>query len=171
MGTVNSIKFSLTNFKKVVQSGLLLPDSFSYSFVDAAKFEIFKSQQKWDVGKITNTFGQLQQRMSRSYFDKVMLAQTCALDYATLQFPAYSMLITEDLTEDWLAAVDFHKKHSRDHSLHQPLTAYVAATLLGYGNASKSFAIPSPPKNLLDYCVDVIFTSKKAMYIREMAAR
>lgn len=170
MGAVNNIKFSMDNFKKAVQSGLFLPDSFSYSFVDAAKFEAFKCQQEWNVSKITDTFEQLRQRMSRSYFDKVILAQTCALDYAALQFPAYSMLITEDLIEDWLAIVDFHKKHSRDHSLHQPLTAYIAASLLGYGDSAKSLAIPASTGNLLDYCVDVIFTSKDAVYIREVAA-
>lgn len=171
MGTINNIKFSMDNFKKAVQSGLFLPDSLSYSFVDAAKFEAFKCQQEWNVSKITDTFEQLRQRMSRCYFDKVILAQTCALDYAALQFPAYSMLITEGLTEDWLAIVDFHKKHSRDHSLHQALTAYIAASLLGYGDSAKSLAIPASTGNLLDYCVDVIFTSKDAVYIREMAAR
>lgn len=164
------MQFSLDGFKESVQKGVLIPSSLSYGYVDEAKFERYQQTLEWKEDKVKSTFEELQRRMSRNYFKNVMLAQTCALDYAALQFPAYSMLISEDLAEDWLAIVDFHKKHSRDHSLHQPLTAYIAASLLGNCDADASLAIPSSSGNLLDYCVDVIFTSTKASYIREMAA-
>lgn len=162
--------FTLDGFKDSVQKGVLIPSSLSYGYVDEVKFEQYQQMLEWKEDKVKSTFEELQQRMSRRYFKNVVLAQTCALDYAALQFPAYSMLISEDLAEDWLAIVDFHKKHSRDHSLHQPLTAYIAASLLGNGDADASLAIPTAPGNLLDYCVNAIFTSTEAAYIREMAA-
>lgn len=161
--------FNLNGFKDAVKKGLFLPDSLSYGYVDETKFERLQKQLKWKESGIKETFDELQQRLSRRYFKNVVLAQTCALDYAALQFPAYSMLISEDLTEDWLAILDFHKKHARDHSLHQPLTAYIAASLLGEGEANDSLAIPANPGNLLDFCVDIVFTSRDASYIREMA--
>lgn len=170
MGIVN-ISFSLDGFKKAVQEGVFQPDHLSFGYVDGVKFEQYQKQQEWKLSNINETFDELQQRMSRRYFKNVMLAQNVALDYASLQFPAYSMLITEDMSEDWLAIVDFHKKHSRDHSLHQPLTAYIAATLLGCGEGEKSLAIPVEPGNLLDYCVKAILTLKETAYIREIAKR
>lgn len=170
MGNLEFV-FNLDDFKEEVQKGLFLPSSFFYGYVDEAKFERYQQHQKWKVGMLNETFNELQQRMSRHYFKNVVMAQTSALDYAALQFPAYSMLITEDLTEDWLAIVDFHKKYSRDHSLHQPLTAYIAAMLLGKGDANESLVIPAAPGNLLDYCVDVVFTSDMAKYIREFGRR
>lgn len=165
------MRFSLTDFKTAVQKGVFLPGSLSFSYVDEAKFERFQKQLEWKESKIADTFNDLQQRMSRSYFKNVVLAQTCALCYSALQFPAYSMLVAEDLSEDWLAIVDFHKKHSRDHSLHQPLTAYIAAALLGYGVSNDSLAIPVAPGNLLDYCVNTVFTSKGTKYIIDSARR
>ena len=173
MGVVEK-KFSLDGFKKAIQSGLFYPDSLSYGYVDVAKFEQLQKQQKWNAHSITKTFDELQQRMSRRYFKNVMLAQACALDYAALQFPAYSVLLREDLSDDWLAIVDFHKKYCRDHSLHQPLTAYIAASLLGFGKAEDSLAIPvktDDADNLLDYCINVIFKSKDAKYILECGRR
>lgn len=168
---VGKMKFDLDRFKESVQKGLFLPNDLAYGYVDEAKFERYQQELKWKEGELKTTFEELRQRMSRCYFKNVVLAQTCALDYAALNFPAYSMLISEDLAEDWLAIVDYHKKFSRDHSLHQPLTAYIAASLLGYGNANASLAIPASPGNLLDFCVDAIFTSAEATYIKEMAAR
>lgn len=170
MGIVGK-KFDLADFKSAVQKRLFLPGQFSYGYVDEAKFEEFQKQQKWKASSITDAFDELQRRMSSRYYKNVVLAQTCALDYATLQFPAYSLLVAEDLSEDWLAIVDFHKKHSRDHSLHQPLTAYIAASLLGFGVSEDSLAIPTGPDNLLDYCVNTIFTSEDAKYIIQSARR
>ena len=160
------MRLCLNEFKKELQNGFLRPNNYSFGYVDEAKFYQFKKQQKWKEGNIKDTFDELRQRMSRKYFSNVVLAQTCALDYAALQFPAYSMLIIEDLTDDWLATVDFHKKFSRDHSLHQPLTAYVAATLLGFGKSEESLSVPVG--NLLDFCVNTIF-SKEAEYLFEKA--
>ena len=147
---VEKLTFDLDGFKKSVQKGLFLPDDLMFGYVDEAKFEQYQQELKWKEDGLKTTFEELRQRMSRRYFQNVVLAQTCALDYAALHFPAYSMLLSEDLAEDWLAIVDYHKKYSRDHSLHQPLTAYIAATLLGNGDANAALAIPANPGNLLD---------------------
>lgn len=165
------MKLDLHGFKCALTAGFLLPDNYSYGYVDEAKYEVFRQQQKWDESKLTSVFNELQQRMSRRYFVNVSLAQIAALDYSSLQFPVYSILSGEDLSDDWLAIVDFHKKYCRDHSLHQPLTAYVAASLLGFGKAENSLQIPSQPSNLLDYCVDVLFKSKEASYVFEESNR
>lgn len=168
---MESLIFNIDGFKEAVRKGLFLPDSLSYGFVDEEKFEKCQKQQEWKTNKISDVFDELRQRMGHHYFKNVVFAQTCALDYAALQFPAYSMLIDEDLTEDWLAIIDFHRKHCRDHSLHQSLTAYVAASLLGNGESNKAFTIPVAPGNLLDYCVNAILKSEKTLYIRESAFR
>lgn len=170
MGVID-MQFCLDSFKDALRNGFLYPNSFSYGYIDEAKFSHFKKEIEWDMRKIRQTFNELQQRMDKSYFSKVMLAQSSALDYSTLQFPAYSMIVVEDLVDDWLAIVDSsHKEHARDHSLHQPLTAYVVAELLGYGDVQKSLFIPIGNRNLLDFCIDAIFDSDAA-YILEMARK
>lgn len=163
--------FCIDDFKKAVQAGFLKPFGMTYDYVDASKFETFQNGIEWKNKKIKEIFQELECRMSRQYFRNVVMAQSCALDFATLQFPAYSFMIAEDLSDDWLAIVDFHKKFSRDHSLHQPLTAYVAAKLLGFGDAESSLAIPVKPGNLLDYCVDAILTKPTAHYVLDSARR
>lgn len=168
MGNVEK-SFSLDRFKEAVQSGLFLPASLTYDYVDEALFEQFQTRREWKESKMAEIFDELRRRMGYRYFRNVMLAQTFALDYAALQFPVYSMLIAEDLSDDWLAIVDFHKKHCRDHSLHQPLTAYIAASLLGFGKAEESLSISIDPGNLLDYCVSTILTSDNTGYLRETA--
>lgn len=164
------MRFDLNGFKTAHRAGFLLPETLSYGYVDEVKFEKFRNKQSFKENVLTETFKELQQRMSGHYFSKVALAQMAALDYSALLFPAYSTLSSEDLSDDWLAIVDFHKKHCRDHSLHQPLTAYVAATLLGFGKSENSLAIPNKAGNLLDYCEGVLFQPKGA-YILEKAKK
>lgn len=165
------MKFSLEAFKDAVQNGFLKPYSLSYDYVDESKYELIQKQIEWTDNKIADTFQELRQRMGKKYFKNVLLSQICALDYAALQFPFYGFMLTEDLSDDWLAIVDFHKKYARDHSLHQPLTAYVVAQMLGFGDSSKSLAIPATPGNLLDFCVKTILTEKSAHYILESARK
>ena len=163
--------FDLDGFKNALHNGFLRPCSQSYDYVDVAKFEKFQRGIKWKNCKIEETFQELRQRLGRNYYKNIVLAQSSALNYAALQFPAYSFLLTDDLTDDWLAIVDFHKKHARDHSLHQPLTAYVAAKLLGFGVSDDSLPIPVSHENLLDFCVDTILTKKETRYILDLALK
>ena len=166
----DKMNFDLNGFKNAHSAGFLLPDSFSYGYVDEVKFEQFRKKQNFRESSVAETFNELKQRMSSHYFLKVALAQMTALDYSALSFPAYSILLSEDLSDDWLAIVDFHKKHCRDHSLHQPLTAYVAATLLGFGKSDESLCIPHESGNLLDYCVGTLFKTEGS-YILEKAQK
>ena len=163
--------FCLDDFKLAILNGFLKPYSLSYDYVDEQKYEMFRKDIEWKDNKIAETFQELRKRMSRKYFREVLLAQVCALDYATLQFPSYSFMLSEDLSDDWLAIVDFHKKHTRDHSLHQPLTAYITAQLLGFGDSAKALSIPREKGNLLDFCVSVVLEEKAASYILDYARK
>lgn len=165
------MKFSLENFKQAIQNGFLQPYCLSYDYVDKSKYEKLQQDIEWKNRRIEETFEELKNRMGRKYYKNVFLAQSNALNYAALQFPAYSFLFSEDLLDDWLAIVDFHKKYSRDHSLHQPMTAYVAAQLLGYGDPSTAFPISTSSGNLLDFCVEAILTKPETHYILESASR
>ena len=165
------MNFNIKNFKSKIANGFLHPYSKTYGYIDAERYDSFQKVVEWRISKIEDTFRELKNRMSSDYYRDVAMAQSCAMDYAALHFPAYSFLITEDLADDWLAIVDFHKKHARDHSLHQPLTAYVAAELLGYGDADRALKIPVDPYNLLDFCVNAILTKPEAAYILESAKR
>ena len=91
--------------------------------------------------KIETTKKALEQRMGGEYFSKYDRARTLSLGYASTVFPAYSMLYLDIACEDWLSLVDFHKGFGRDHSVHQPLTAYIVSKLLGEGKEDAGFEI------------------------------
>lgn len=161
--------FSLSGFYSAIHGGFLKPNGDSYSCIDRQRFKAFELERtgdkKWP--QIDSTFIELKKRMSANYYHKVFLAQTNAMDYASYRFPAYSQIMADDLADDWLATVDFHKKFARDHSLHQPLTAYIVGKLLGYGDPKRSMRIPASPGNLLDFCTQSVFSS--ADYLLEYA--
>lgn len=168
------MRFDLKGFQTALGAGFLIPDKLSYGYVDVAKYGSLRKEMAKvmkDNFTPTETFKELQQRMSGRYFSKVSMAQMAALDYSSLMFPSYSILSSEDLSDDWLAIVDFHKKHCRDHSLHQPLTAYVAAKLLGFGKSEASLHIPHQSNNLLDYCIESLFSPNGGSYILEEAKK
>lgn len=158
IGRYREMLFSIEDFRASLSKGFLNPLNLGYDFVDPSKFEnlfdTFGRESKHI--KSLSVFDELSQRMSKKYFQAVFLAQLRALHFASRRFPAYSIIMPEDLAEDWLATVDFHKKFSRDHSLHQPLTAYVVAKLLGYGDERRSFRVPAGCGNLLGLCTDSI---------------
>lgn len=133
----------------------------SFDYVDVERYcallEAYQSDKKRI--KTSEALEELECRISEDYFKKVFLAQTQVMHYASVLYPAYMFIMSEDLAEDWLAIVDFHKKYARDHSLHQPLTAYIVAELLGYGNPSNALKIPVSSKDLLSFCTESIFTS------------
>lgn len=162
-------EFSIRGFRAAIGRDFLRPSGDGYGYVDHIKFHNLQKDLENDTKRlrVPSIFTELEKRMSREYYHHVFLAQARAMHYASTHFPAYSMVMAEDLTEDWLATVDFHKKHSRDHSLHQPLTAYIVAELLGYGNELCSFQIPACPGNLLGFCVDSVFSA--AGYILQFA--
>lgn len=136
-----------------------------YINIDKKKYIILEDEFNLEGLKISETFEGLRLRTGKKYFRKVYPAQSSALNFSESSFPAYRFLMSDVLTDDWLAIVDCHKKFSRDHALHQPLTSYIVCKLLGGGISSKSFEING--NNLLDLCVKKIFESPKTTYLKE----
>lgn len=118
---------------------------------------------------VTDSLWQLRRRTTAEYFSKVYRAQTEALTYSKKVFPTYKFIMPDALADDWLSTVDWHKKYpTRDHSLHQTLTAYIVAKLLGNGESKYSLMLPNG-KRLLDYCVEVMLQGRRMEYFRNYA--
>lgn len=107
----------------------------------------------------------IMQRVPKKYFFKMTSAQLDAISYSECVFPAYRFILPDALIDDWLSIMDPHKEHCRDHSLHQPLTAYIVAKLLGYGDPTKAFSLKNG--DLLTICTRYILSSPKTAYLRE----
>jgi len=158
--------FNLGNYKK---SGLynkfLFPTNFFCHFpIDRSKYRSLEIDHEENGLKIYDTFFELRRRTGTNYFNEVYPAQSSALNFSESTFPCYRFFMPEVLTDDWLAIVDFHKKYSRDHALHQPLSAYIVYTLLGGGNSKKSFSVKAG--NLLDLSVNQILRSENMQYLK-----
>ena len=119
--------------------------------------------------RIRRTFNELEKRMGGEYFAAFERVQTCAKDYGAMVFPAYKMLFLDIACEDWLSLLDFHKDFSRDHSVHQPLTAYIVCKLLGGGDAKQAFQIAG--ESLLDKALDVILNKPESKYLFDRIAQ
>lgn len=120
--------------------------------------------EKNDKG-VTSVLESIKCRTSKEYFSKIYRAQTEAITYSEYVFPAYRFILPDTLMDDWLSVMDPHKKYCRDHSLHQPLTAYVVAKLLGYGKPNDALSIGK--KDLLSICGKWLLTSSKTQYLRD----
>jgi len=164
----NVMEFSLTDYKTMQSNNeLFFPKNYlPFAVIDKKKYRILENEHTNSKGlTIEDTFKELQKRTGKEYFRKIYPAQSAALNFSESSFPPYRFLMPDVLTDDWLAIVDFHKNFSRDHALHQPLTAYIVFKLLGGGISGKSFSINGEP--LLDLCVKQILDSPKAVYIKE----
>lgn len=105
------------------------------------------------------------QRVPNKYFFKMSSAQLDAISYSECVFPTYRFILPDALIDDWLSIMDPHKEHCRDHSLHQPLTAYIVAKLLGYGDPAKALKLKDG--DLLTTCAQVIVSSPQTRYLRD----
>lgn len=161
------MEFSLNDYNSLNSKNIdLFPRNFfPYIPLDRRNYSTLENQHNESGLKIAEAFRELKIRTGKNYFNKVYPAQSTALSFSEKTFPAYRFLLPEVLVDDWLSIVDFHKRHSRDHALHQPLTAYIVYKLLGGGVSRQSLKIED--KYLLDLCVDQIFTSSKTNYIKE----
>lgn len=158
----NYIDFCKHDFKR--------PDTFK-AFGSVSPQNISRLQKKYedDVRCVTNALWQLRRRTTPEYFIKVYRAQTDALTYSKKAFPTYKFIMPDALADDWLSTVDWHKKYAtRDHSLHQTLTAYIVAKLLGNGNPRYSLKLPGD-RNLLDWCVETIMKNQRMDYLKNYA--
>lgn len=108
-------------------------------------------------------FERIKERTSGEYFNDVYLAQTSALSYAEHMFPAYQFLLPDVLMDDWLSVICPHNDGKRDHSLHQPLTAYIVAGILGVVKSEEQLMIKG--QSLLSSCADVFLGKDKTAYL------
>lgn len=159
--------FSLENYNKInSENAYFFPNNFfPFLPIDKKKYSELANYHEHNGYSYDDSFKELKMRVGKDYFRKVYPAQGSALSFSELSFPAYKFLIPEILADDWLSIVDWHKKHCRDHALHQPLTAYIVNKLLNGCLDEKEFEING--NSLLDLCIDKIFNWEKTEYIRE----
>ena len=162
--------FTYDDFRKnYLQGSALMPTTplDLLSTIDQVKFE--RDLDERDVEKrIRTTFNELEKRLGRKYFSDFERVQTRAKEIGSFVFPPYKMLFLDIACEDWLSLVDFHKGFSRDHSVHQPLTAYIVSKLLGGGDPGKAFHIGG--ESILNKALDVMIGGPDSQYLRDRLA-
>ncbi|MCF7919217.1 MAG: hypothetical protein K9N06_04835 [Candidatus Cloacimonetes bacterium] len=157
--------FNYNDFLRFSTNSADLPQNFfRYLRWDRRKYNVLEEKHKKTGISIETAFSELRKRTGVEYNDKVYPAQTNTQSYSERIFPSYRFILPEVLIDDWLSIVDFHKDFSRDHAVHQPLTAYIVYKLLGGGNYGESFDINGT--SLLEHCVDQILKSPKMEYFR-----
>lgn len=154
--------FDYINYNK---HGMKYPNRFgAYSAMSAEKFSLLQKDYDEDGLLVDRALKQLKKRTTQDYYRKVYRAQTCALTFSKQVFPTYKFIMPEALADDWLSTVDWHKKFpTRDHSLHQTLTAYIVSRLLGNGDPNYSFMLPNGER-LLDFCARQMLEEEKMKY-------
>jgi hypothetical protein len=160
------MEFSLEDYLKYSKKANYFPQNF-FPFVKINKIKYIELEKlnSNNNSSISNAFRELHNRVGNDYFKKVYRSQSSAFNFSQRSFPAYRFLLPEILVDDWLSIVDWHKKHCRDHALHQPLTAYIVHKLLGGGISNRSLKIGDT--NLLDLCVSTILKWDKSFYLKE----
>lgn len=138
------------------------------SIVDEVKLSRVVDRDKINA-RVRMTFNELEKRMGGDYFAEFERVQTIVKEYGALVFPAYKILFLDVVCEDWLSLLDFHKSFSRDHSVHQPLTAYIVCKLLGKGDPASAFHISGD--SLLNKALDVITKGPDSQYLRDRLAQ
>lgn len=130
--------------------------------VDYSRFPLKEGEIERNTQKTLKALGL---RMGGEYFERFKRVQTLSQEYGKMVFPAYDFLFLDVVCEDWLSLVDFHKDFRRDHSVHQPLTAYIVCKILGGGKTADAFFIGG--QSLLDKALDVIINAAEAQYLRD----
>lgn len=128
-------------------------------------WELEKRQKEQDLN-VDRTLEELKKRTTEEYYRKVETSQTYALTFARKVFPSYKFIMPDALTDDWLSTMDWHKKYqTRDHSLHQTLTAYIVSKMLGNGDPAKGLML-SKDESLLSRCATLLSVGGKTAYLR-----
>lgn len=154
--------FSLDQFKK---NGIMFRQDFGMKpSLDNARLYTLESKFNKGVG-LKSAMNRLKERISIDYFNEIEASQTEARAFANVVFPAYRLLLPEVLMDDWLSIMGPHQKNRRDHSLHQPLTAFIVSELLGGGDPDKALEVDG--KSLLSACADILCTSSQTAYLRD----
>lgn len=154
--------FSIDDFKA---EAFLQPPTFAANrYIDDERYRLL---EKAFEGGLTHeeALDRVEERTSEAYSRRIKIAQTAAVAYAKFVFPAYKFLLPDIVMDDWLSVIDPHRPGKRDHSLHQPLTAYIVAKMLGYGDAEKGLVIKGRP--LLTLCAETFLNSARMAYIKD----
>lgn len=155
------------NYKDFVLNKQSYPDYYTaVSFHNQSALLELKNTVNRRYNDYEAAMNMLKKRTTKHYFQKIYSAQTDVQSYSFKSFPAYKFILPETLADDWASTVDWHKEWAtRDHSLHQPLSAYIVQRLLGFGNADKSLLTPNG--RLLSLCADKLLNSAGTEYIRK----
>ena len=157
------MEFSLSDFRN---TDIYLPPTFEMRHsLNKVQYQELEQQFKQNKLSVSNAFLRLKQRTSSKYYNEVITAQTRSMDYSASVFPAYKFLLPEVLIDDWLSMMDPHREGRRDHSLHQPLTAYIISRLLGNCNPDNALTING--KSLLGTCAQMFLNHPKMEYLRQ----
>lgn len=158
------MKFCLEDFQVC---GIDFPKTFlSLHSISHTKFNELEVLNLTEGDSIEKTLKKLKDRMPEIYFRKMYRAQSSVISFSERAFPAYKFILPDSLWDDWLAIIDPHKDHCRDHSLHQPLTAYVASKILK-GNLTEAPFQLKTGKTLLEYCSTVLQNGVNTKYLRD----
>lgn len=155
--------FSVDLFK---QKGIQFPTSFKMrESLDYHKQHSLEEQFASKGIKVRTALKRLKRRTSIEYYNHIQAAQTEAQQFSINTFPLYKLLLPDVLMDDWLSIMGPHQKNRRDHSLHQPLTAFIISELLGGGQAGKGLVMPSG-NTLLEECVRMFLDMPGTEYLR-----
>lgn len=154
--------FSIDDFK--AEAFQQSPTFAANRYVDDERYRLLEKAFE-DCMTHEEALDRIEERTSESYSRKIKIAQTAAVSYAEFVFPAYKFLLPDIVMDDWLSVIDPHHPGKRDHSLHQPLTAYIVAKMLGYGDAEEGLVINGKP--LLTHCAETFLTSPKMAYLKD----
>lgn len=149
-------------------NGVAFPRHYhSIYSIDKAKYSELERKYDKHGDTVSVTFEKIKKRTSGDYYAHVLKAQSDALDYSQYLFPTYKFILPETLMDDWMAVMDPHREGKRDHSLHQPMSAYIVSKLLGRGVPSNSLSIKGT--SLLDKCADLLMDENNAdiKYLRD----
>lgn len=156
--------FSVDLFK---QKGIQFPTTFKMrESLDFQKLYGLERQFSEKGIKIETALKRLKKRTSAEYYNHIQAAQTETQKFAINMFPPYKLLLPDVLMDDWLSIMGPHQKNRRDHSLHQPLTAFVISELLGGGKAGQGLIMPSG-KTLLEECTRMFLEMPGTKYLRD----
>lgn len=155
------------NYDDYVQRNRIYPDFYDVkSFHNQSAMLKLRKTIKERFNDYEVAMEMLRNRTTKRYFQRTYAAQTEVQSYSVKAFPAYKFILPETLADDWASTVDWHKEWpTRDHSLHQPLSAYIVQRLLGFGNVEKSLLTPNG--RLLPLCADKLLNSAGTEYIRK----
>lgn len=157
------MEFSVGSFR---QKGIRFPASFKMrESLDYRKLYLLEQQYSKKGITIRTALKRLRRCTSVDYYYQIVSAQIDAMKYASDVFPPYELLLPDVLMDDWLSIIGPHQEHRRDHSLHQPLTAYIVSELLKGGDDGKGLVLSSG-KSLLDECARMFLDMPGTVYLR-----